>query len=216
MGRIARRPVKKQPLTKKMMGKRLLWAKKYQNWMKEDRQKVMFSDESHFFVQRHRSQHVRRSPGEKVRGCHIDQCVKHTEKKMFWGCFSYAGAGSLHPIHGMMNSAHYVEVTEEKVIPDMRKVFPDGSGVFQQDLAPCHMSKVVTNFFKRNKIKVLDWPGNSPDLNPIENLWSIIKCRLRKMDCTTKTKLIEATMQLWYHDEQIKENCENLIDYMPK
>ena len=119
--------------------------------------------------------------------------------------------GSLCPIHGMTNSAHYIEV-----ILDMRKAFPDGLGVFQQDLAPCHTSKVVTNLFKRYKIKVLDWPRNSPDLNPIENLWSIIKSRLRKMGCTTITKLIEAIMQLWYHDEQIKENCENLIDSMPK
>ena len=46
------------------------------------------------------------------------------------------------------------------------------------------------------KITVLDWPGNSPDLNLIENLWSIVKNRLRKMDCTTKIKLIEAVIHV--------------------
>ena len=159
---------------------------------------------------------VSRSPGEKLREVHVDQTVKHPEKKMFWGCFSYYGVGSLRPVEGMMRSAQYIDVLEKKAIPDMQRAFPDGSGVFQQDLAPCHTSKISTNFFRMNNIKVLDWPGNSPDLNPIENLWSIIKIRLRKKDCTTKTKLIEAIIQVWHHDEQIRENCRNLIDSMPK
>ena len=52
----------------------------------------------------------------------------------------------------------------------MNQLFPDGSGVFQQDLAPCHTSKQVKNFMNNHHIKVLEWPGNSPDLNPIKNL----------------------------------------------
>lgn len=93
------------------------------------------------FVQGQRSQHVRRSPGEKLRECHIDQSVKHLKKKMFcWGCFSYAGVESIRPFHGMIDSAQYIQVLEENAISDMRKTFPDGSRVFQQDLAPCHTS----------------------------------------------------------------------------
>ena len=105
----------------------------------------MFSDESHFFVQGQRSQHVRRSLGEKLREGHIDQNIKHPEKKMFWGSFSFHGVGSLRPVEGMMRSAQYIDVIETKAIPEMQKAFPDGSGVFQQDLAPCHTSKIVTN-----------------------------------------------------------------------
>uniref|UniRef100_A0A3Q3J3I1 Tc1-like transposase DDE domain-containing protein n=1 Tax=Monopterus albus TaxID=43700 RepID=A0A3Q3J3I1_MONAL len=133
-------------------------------------EKVLFSDESHFFVQGQRSQHVRRSPTEKLCNAHIDQRVKHPQKKMFWGCFSYYGIGSLHPVEGMMRSPQYIEILRRKVAPELIKLFPDGSGVFQQDLAPCHTSKQVKNFFEENHINTLDWPGNSPDLNPIENL----------------------------------------------
>uniref|UniRef100_A0A3Q3QW79 Tc1-like transposase DDE domain-containing protein n=1 Tax=Monopterus albus TaxID=43700 RepID=A0A3Q3QW79_MONAL len=89
---------------------------------------------------------------------------------MFWGCFSYYGIGSLHPVEGMMRSPQYIEILRRKVAPELIKLFPDGSGVFQQDLAPCHTSKQVKNFFEENQINTLDWPGNSPDLNPIENL----------------------------------------------
>ena len=61
------------------------------------------------------------------------------------------------------------------------------------------------------KIKVLDWPGNSPDLNPIENLWSIVKNRLRKLDWTTKSKLIQFVIHVWFRDEEIKEICKKSI-----
>ena len=45
--------------------------------------------------------------------------------------------------------------------------------IFQQDNAPVHKSKIISNFFQENKWKVLEWPlYNNPDLNPIENLWA--------------------------------------------
>lgn len=176
---------------------------------------MIFSDESHFEVQGQRSQYVRRSIGEPIRPGHIEQHVKHPEKKMFWGCFSDDGPGTLHPVTGMMNSDAYIEVLQRKLIPEMQKQFPNGDGTFQQDLAPCHTSRKVQQFMKNNNINTMTWPGNSPDLNPIENLWGIVKKKLRKHDCTTKTKLIEAILQTWFHDAEIKKMCSTLVHSMP-
>jgi hypothetical protein len=53
---------------------------------------------------------------------------------------------------------------------------------FLQDGAPCHKSKKVMEFLKGQKFSLMDWPGNSPDLKPIENLWSIIKCKIKKKE----------------------------------
>ena len=89
---------------------------------------------------------------------------------MFWGCFSYYGVGPFNPVEGMMNSEKYLDVLTKKVIPKMVRKFPEGSGIFQQDLAPCHTSRKVKNFINLHNISVLDWPGNSPDFHPIENL----------------------------------------------
>ena len=61
VGRKAYRPVKKQLLTKTMKTKRYKWGLKYKNWTKEDWRRVIFSDETHMFVQGQRSHHVRRS-----------------------------------------------------------------------------------------------------------------------------------------------------------
>ena len=65
-------------------------------------------------------------------------------------------------------------------------------------------------------IKVLDWPGNSPSLKPIENLWSIVKIRLLKRDGTSETKLIDAIIDVWCYNLEITQNCEKLVESMPK
>lgn len=62
---------------------------------------------------------------------------------------------------------------------------------------------------------MLEWPGNSPDINPIENLWAIMKRRIMGKDCSTMEKLICAVIQVWFHDEEVRNMCQKLVESMP-
>ena len=97
-----------------------------------------------------------------------------------------------------MHLEKYIEVWDKKVVGDLESAFRDGSRIFPQDPTSCHKAKEVTMFMQEKWISALDWPGNSPDLNPIGNLWSIFKLRFRSDDCATKTELIEAIIRMWY------------------
>ncbi|XP_068201755.1 uncharacterized protein [Palaemon carinicauda] len=90
-----------------------------------------------------------------------------------------------------------------------------GTEILQQDGAPCHTAKIIKQWLGDCEVEYIkDWPGNSPDLSPIENLWAIIKAMLRNKDTSTVPKLEEALKECWAAlDPQI---CRNLIDSIPK
>ena len=62
---------------------------------------------------------------------------------MFWGFFSLSGVGSLYLVSGIMNPNNNIDVIQRNVMRDMQTAFPGGRGIFEQDLAPCHIAKKV-------------------------------------------------------------------------
>ena len=164
---------------------------------------MIFSEESHFEVHGHKSAVVRRSKGEAIQPEHIQQTPKHPPKKMFWGSFTAKDPGHLIIIESMMNSDKYTATLESHLLLVLERDFADGDCIFQQDLAPCHTSIKMRTFFEEKNITIQDWPGNSPDLNLIENPWAIIKRRIEKTDCSTVQKLISAIIGTRYLDDEI-------------
>jgi len=102
------------------------------------------------------------------------------------------------------------------MLPSVSDMFgSDEPYIFQQDGAPCHTAHLCQKWFTSNSVQVLDWPGNSPDLNPIENLWSRIKRAVAAKRPGNKRELIESIIGAWYHIIT-PEHLEALVDSMPR
>ena len=88
---------------------------------------------------------------------------------MIWGGMSVNGTAGLFflPVRTTMNAQRYTDLLKNKLELHMSI---HNCTIFMQDGAPCHRAKIVTQFLKSKKIQFLDWPGNTPNLNPIENL----------------------------------------------
>ena len=163
------KPAKKLRLTAAMKTKRLQFANNHQHWTAEQWRKVLFSDESTFqqFVVRKR--HVRRPTGKCFDERYTMPTVKHPPSHMVWGAMSRNGVAALSflPPGTTINKPKYVQMLPKKLKLHLQV---HNCQMFMQDGAPCHRCKVAKNFLDSNNIDLLEWPGNSPDLNPIENL----------------------------------------------
>ncbi len=73
-------------------------------------------------------------------------------------------------IKSTVNAAIYQEILEPFMVPSADKLYGDADFIFQQDLAPAHTAKGTKIWFNDHGVTVLDWPANSPDLNPLGNL----------------------------------------------
>ncbi|GJJ67920.1 putative transposase [Entomortierella parvispora] len=198
---------------------RYAFARRHEKWTIDQWKNVMFSDESsisrigsfgrqYFYSDR---EHKRSEPHQ----------VKETKqsgggKIMVWGCMIYYGLGDLSWIPGKINSDQYLTVLKDYVLRSRdwfgmdRETF-----IFQQDNASIHTARIIKDYFSEQQLTVLEWPANSPDLNPIENLWAIIKRQLDEFKVRPKNfdELWENVQQIW---EKISlEDIQNLYDSLP-
>jgi transposase len=185
------KPSFKPLLTENHMKKRFEWALQHQDI---DWDQVVFTDESSF----HMKQAIRRvwiKRGEK----YYVSTVKHPVKIHVWGCFSKYGFGKLILFKQTLNSEFMCKIYKNGLLPSVNKWFGDNSCDWKllEDNDPKHTSKFSKRFKSNNSIESLPWPSQSPDCNPIENVWSLMKLKINNRPLTSVNNFCRRIKKEW-------------------
>ncbi len=212
---VFRKRATKPLLNQRQRPKHLTWAVEKKNWTVAQWSKVLFSDESKFCISfGNQGPRVWRKSGEAQNPCCLKSSVKFPQSVMIWAAMSSAGVGPLCFLKSTVNAAIYQEILEHFMLPSADKLYGDADFIFQQDLAPAHTAKGTKSWFNDHGVTVLDWPANSPDLNPIENLWGIVKRKMRDTRPNNADDLKATVKETWASIPP--QQCHKLITSMPR
>lgn len=205
----ARRPAVRPVLTRAHRAARLAWCRRHLGWRRQEWARVLFSDESRFTISfcdgRER---VWRRSGERYN----DSCViEHNRfgggSVMVWAGIGIGQRTPLQRVMGNMNAISYRDdILTPVVIPALQAI---GEGaIFQDDNARAHRARIINDYLNTQQVTHMDWPANSPDLNPIEHVWDILGRRLRENHPSpaNQDQLFNFLEQEWQHIPQNEIN----------
>ncbi|GFX41932.1 transposable element Tcb1 transposase [Trichonephila clavipes] len=214
-GLSASRPLLGLPWTQNHRRLRGQWCEERRMWAAEWNE-VVFTDESRIRLQHHDGRiRVWRHRGERILNSYVMH--RHTGFApgiMVWGGIGYHSRTPLVRITGTLNSQRYIsEVLEPVVLPYLQGL---ATAIFQQDNARPHMARIVQRFFVNHQIELLPWPARSPDVSPIENMWSMVAQRLTQITPpdATQDQLWQRVDTAWSAVPQ--EPIQSLFESMPR
>lgn len=217
--RVARRVPR---LTKKHMKARLAWAKERLGWGEEEWAKVIWSDEVYVCLGERKGRvWVTRAPGEEYdNDCVVSTWTQSPIRIMVWACIMRGEKGPMVVLDypggkgGGMTAARYQEqVLEACLLPTVER---RPHMLFQQDNAAPHKAKSSMQWLDDHHVNLLHHPAQSPDVNPIEPVWGVLKHALHSLPTqpTTRKGLEEAFLKAWR--ELPQETVDRFVLRMPE
>jgi transposase len=209
-GRVA---CKKPLLSKANIEKRYEHSKVWINYENSDWERIIWSDETkiNLFGSDGKA-YVRRKPGTRYKNQNLTPTVKYGGGSvMVWACFSSKGVGKITIIDGTMNAEGYCRILDTCLLESASELKMTDF-IFQQDNDPKHTSVTVKEYLDIKKVKTMSWPPQSPDMNPIENLWRHLKILVSNRNPKNIKDLKEIIVQEWNRiDPKI---CKKLVSSM--
>lgn len=181
-------PTSKPFLKVQHVEKRLQWAVSNRD---RDWNRVVFTDET--TIQLFQSPNrVWKRKGEMV----VASTVKHPPKVHVWGCFSSKGFGRLVIFTGILDSFKLCRIYEKGLLPSAQMWFGN-DWTLLEDNDPKHTSRYSKQWKMEHSVERMDWPAQSPDQNPIENVWHLLKYKVAKLQPRTIKELKRAIILVW-------------------
>jgi hypothetical protein len=213
----ARKQAKVPRLTPVHRGNQRNFAQLHRDWTPEQWSNVLFTDESRFCLD-HNDGRIRvwKCPGERYIDSTVQEIVAFGGGSiMVWGGITSTGRTELVVLRGgSLTAVRYLrDIVESHVVPFAENMGRDF--ILQQDNARPHIAGIVRNCFNDHNIEVMEWPANSPGLNPIEHLWDTLNKRIREHQPIRNHQYVEELLlQEWELLPQ--EAISNLIRSMPR
>ncbi|KAG2466997.1 TCB1 transposase, partial [Polypterus senegalus] len=198
-------------LNKRHMAARLEFAKRHLKDSQTMRNKILWSDETKIELSGvNARRHIWRKPGTAHHQANTIPTVKHGGSSiMLWGWFSVSGTGRLARIMGKMTAAMYRDILDKNLLQTALDLRLGRRFIFQQDNDPKHTAKISKKWLQDNSVNVLEWPSQSPDLNPIEHLWRDLKMAVHRRFPSNLMELERCCKEEWA--KLAKDRCAKLV-----